>query len=151
VTLRVVHLLAEYDGRQTIAPFDHHLGFDPQWWGRPVTGGASHHWLSILRGRTEVARAKIRLGYTFSNNYRIANPPGGFTDIDLLEVRADMRGARIGTRAVQAIAGAYPGTRLSALSLNEDRDQFWSTLGWQRIPGPDRGYSTLFASRETEA
>jgi hypothetical protein len=105
-----------------------------------------HDWLSLRSDDTEVARAKIMPGSHVGEYYGAIAPPQGWTEIDRLEVRGDLRLRGVGRAAVQAIAAEYPSTRLAALS--EDADGFWSSLSWaahrHRIDGP--AYRTLFLS-----
>jgi len=57
---------------------------------------------------------------------------GGATEVDLLEVRADLRGTglRLGSKAVALIEEAFPGPYV-ALSLNTNTDGFWRRIGWR--------------------
>jgi hypothetical protein len=98
----------------------------------------------------EVGRAKILPGSRSYAGYETSLcPRGGATEIDLIEIRRDLRrsGRPYGARAVQAIAQTY-GEPLIALSLDEMSDGFWRSLRWTAHNHPDGDqYRVLFASR----
>ena len=78
-------------------------------------------------------------------------PVGGGTEIDLIEVRIDLRRSdrRYGRQAVEEIAHSY-GHPVVAMSLDETSDGFWRSLGWASHAHPDEDgyerYRTLFTS-----
>lgn len=111
---------------------------DASWWcddsaKSPVS------YCRFLDADHEVARAKVLpkageyRGYT-----SWSCPHGGVTEIDLIEVRMDLRrsGHRYGRRAVQEICRQY-GDPIVALSLDDASDAFWNALGWNAHTHPD--------------
>lgn len=125
--------------------------FNPSWWS---SGSAKSpvSYCRFLDGDEEVVRAKVLPG---SGEYRgytsWACPVGGGTEIDLIEVRIDLRRSdrRYGRQAVEEIAHHY-GQPVVAMSLDETSDGFWRSLGWTPHVHPDDegygNYRTLFTS-----
>jgi hypothetical protein len=107
-----------------------------------------------------LGRAKILpgsgeyLGYT-----SWSCPVGGVTEIDLIEIRIDLRRSihHYGRRAVEAIGLTF-GQPIVAMSRDETSDPFWRSLRWTAHTHPDdnqcRNYRTLvlaFAGIFTQA
>jgi hypothetical protein len=125
--------------------------FDPSWWSR----GSAKSPVSYCRfwdGDEEVSRAKVLPRCGEYRGYASWNcPPGGVTEIDLIEVRVDLRRSdrRYGRHTVAQIARHY-GEPVVAMSLDETSDSFWRSLGWTAHFHPDddgyRSYRTLFSS-----
>lgn len=122
--------------------------FNPAWWDR---GSAKSpvSYCQLLEVGEEVARAKIlpRAG-SYLDYPSWHSPPGGVTEVDLIEVRPDLRctGLRYGARAVEMIGVRY-GRPMVAMSLDESSDGFWRRLGWlehRRLD--DEGARRLFSS-----
>jgi hypothetical protein len=65
-------------------------------------------------------------------------PRGGATEIDLIEVRADLRGRGqgIGRSVLALIKKTFPGPYV-ALSLDENSDGFWRRVGWAEHDHPE--------------
>src|SRR5690348_6502368 len=80
--VRGEHVASEY-GR---AP-----GFDPSWWhGSSAKSPVS--WCRLRDGGVEVARAKVlHRSRSYSGYDTWTPPPAGATEIDLIEVREDLR------------------------------------------------------------
>lgn len=139
-------------GREhVIPPFERDPRFNSSWWSR---GSAKSpvSYCRALDGDEEVARAKVLPGCGEYRGYTSwACPPGGATEIDLLEVRVDLRMSdrRYGRKTVAKIAHHY-GEPVVAMSLDETSDSFWHSLGWNAHFHPDddeyRSYRTLFTS-----
>lgn len=138
--------------REHVVPsFGQDPGFNPSWWS---SDGAKSPvvYCRFLDGDIEVARAKVLPG---SGEYRgytsWACPPGGATEIDLIEVRVDRRGGgrRYGSQAVTEIAQRF-GEPVVAVSLDETSDRFWRALGWTAHLHPEddgnRSHRPLFTS-----
>lgn len=126
-------------------------GFNPSWW---QLGSAKSpvSYCQFLDDGEEVGRAKILPGageYYGYTSWRC--PPGGATEIDLIEVRIDLQwsGRHYGRRAVEAIGLTY-GQPVVALSKDDASDHFWRSLGWTCHSHPDddeyRSYKRLFTS-----
>lgn len=122
--------------------------FSPHWW-RDGSAKSPVSYCRLLDGDEEVGRAKILLGSGSYPGYTTWScPPGGVTEIDLIEIRPDLRRSdkRYGRQAVQAIAQRY-GHPMVAMSLDETSDIFWRSLGWTAHSHPDgHRYRTLFTS-----
>lgn len=104
--------------------------FNPTWWHRghaksPVS------YCRLLDGAEEVARAKVLPGSVDYSGYPTWTcPPADATEIELIEVRPDLRpsGLQYGTQAVRAIGRTY-GQPVIAMSLDQTSDDFWRSLG----------------------
>lgn len=131
-------------GRVRRKAFDRHdhTGYNIGWWAGTIT--TDDDWLSVRCVGLEVARAKVQPGYRIGERYPVGNPPGGWANIDLIEVRADLRLTGYGTAAVAAIVEHYDGAPLAAFSKDETTDGFWRRLRWaEHRPVDDMG-ATLF-------
>lgn len=138
--------------REHVYPnFETDSRFDPSWWS---TGSARSpvSYCHLFDGDEEVSRAKVLPGSGEYLGYvSWGCPPGGVTEIDLIEVRVDLRvpGRRYGQNTVAQIALHY-GQPVVAMSLDETSDGFWRSLGWTAHFHPDdddcRSYRTLFSS-----
>lgn len=125
--------------------------FNPSWW----SWGSAKSPVSFCRfldGDIEVARAKVLPGCGEYGGYTSWDcPRGGATEIDLIEVRVDLRSSdsRYGRQTVAEIAQHF-GEPVVAMSLDETSDGFWQALGWTAHFHPDddsyRTYRTLFTS-----
>lgn len=126
----------------TRRPFTHVRGFNDDWWlgtaKRPVV-----FCFFTTDDQGEVARAQIRPhsslaaaypDYTRSQRYS--------TEIDLLEVRADLRDHRFGHAAVDLLLAEFPSPCIAA-SLEQSK-RFWRSLGWAEFAHPNERGATLF-------
>lgn len=125
--------------------------FNSSWWQHgsaksPVSYGR------FLDADEEVARVKVLPGAGEYSGYETWRcPRGGATEIELIEVRIDLRtsGHRYGQRAVEEIVRHF-GEPVVAMSLDDNSDGFWRSLGWTAHVHPDadeyRSYRTLFTS-----
>lgn len=136
--------------REHVIPgFQRDPRFNPAWWHR---GGATSpvSYCRFLESGEEVGRAKVFPAAHSYRGYTTWNcPPRGATEIDLIEIRADLRRShyRFGRQAVEGIGRAY-GRPVIAMSLDETSDRFWEALGWTAHTHPDGfGYRTLYTSR----
>lgn len=140
--------------REHVTPnFEQDPRFDFSWWH---SGSAKSpvSYCRFLDDGEEVARAKV---LPHSGEYRgytsWSCPHGGVTEIDLIEVRVDLRksGHHYGRRAVDLVAQHY-GHPVVAMSLDETSDAFWRSLAWTPHTHPDDNdpqysrYRTLFSS-----
>lgn len=137
-------------GTRAFPQFRDHPGFNPAWW----SGGSAKGpvvYCRFLDGDDEVARAKVLLeadGYRGYTSWSC--PPDGVTEIDLIEVRVDLRGQgrRYGSQAVGEIAKRF-GEPIVALSLDKMSDEFWRRLKWTAHLHPENSsnhHRTLFTS-----
>ncbi len=126
--------------------FGNDLRFDATWWHR---GSAKSpvSYCRFLDDGEEVGRAKILPGsHSYASYTTWSCRPGGATEIDLIEIRPDLRRSRYGRDAVDAIGQTY-GQPVIAMSLDGESDLFWRSLGWHAHTHPDGGrYRTLFTS-----
>lgn len=140
--------------REHVSPeFEKDLRFDFAWWH---VGSAKSlvSYCRFLDDAEELARAKVlpRAG-EYRGYTSWSCPRGGVTEIDLIEVRIDLRksGHHYETRAVELIARRY-GRPIVAMSLDETSDRFWRSLAWTPHADPDDNdpeysrYRTLFSS-----
>lgn len=128
-------------------PFSDHEGFTKDWWNGDVwdDGPGEIVFVSVRIGEAAVARAQLTLGKEPPNTYPGRTGPGPFAAIEYFEVVEGSRGKGIGRRAVAAIAAAFPGYRLRAMS--EDADGFWASLGWGVFQHEsEAGYRPLYIS-----
>ena len=138
--------------REHVFPsFELDARFNSSWWSR---GSAKSpvSYCRLLDGGEEVARAKVLPGCGEYRGYASwACPAGGVTEIDLIEVRVDLRMSHrgYGRQAVVEIAHHF-GQPVIAMSLDETSDGFWRSLGWTAHFHSDvdgyRSYRTLFSS-----
>ena len=121
---------------------------DRTWWHGGSAKSPVSYCRMLDRGE-EVGRAKVLPSSQSSVGYTTwACPAAGATEIDLIEVRADLRrsGNNYGRQAVQAIGHAY-GQPVIAMSLDEASDAFWRSLRWTAHTHPDGDpYRVLFSS-----
>lgn len=109
-------------------PFATVSGFDHVWWqgnaDGPVLFGA------FTEHGNEVGRVQIRLDSGLGETYPTWDrPPGGATEIELFEVRQDLRGSGVGTAAVAQLLAELP-RPLALYSRNDASDGFWRRCGW---------------------
>jgi hypothetical protein len=128
---------------RTTKPFMQTCGFNDDWWvgtaKRPVV------FCSITTDpEGEVARAQIRphspLGAAYPTYMRSRRD---WTEIDLLEVRADLRDLGFGHAVVGRLLPEFPSPCIAA-SLNGWSDRFWRSLGWAEHAHPNERGATLF-------
>jgi GNAT superfamily N-acetyltransferase len=125
--------------------------FNTSWWrGETRPPAVFCSFVSAKHG--EVVRALIRpearLGGPYPTYERRHTTT---TEIDLFEVRPDMRDRGFATEALELLADQFP-RPLGGLSLNKTSDGFWRKIGWTEHPheeaDPDhpsgRGLSNLF-------
>jgi len=96
-----------------------------------------------MDGELEVARIELDDDIGMAH-YGAAELSDDVLEIQLIEVHDDYRGRGIGREVVNLISQLNPGKRLVALS--EGADEFWSSLGWERIdhPGGPGRFMPLF-------
>jgi hypothetical protein len=147
----VLEVVAEslFPRRERVFPdFEKDARFNQTWWHSgsaksPVT------YCRLLDNGEEVGRAKILPGSRSYSGYTTwACPPAGVTEIDLIEIRSDLRRSnkRYGRQAVEAIRRTY-GQPVIAMSLDGTSDTFWRALGWTAHTHPDGDrYRILFTS-----
>lgn len=122
--------------------------FNPTWWH---SGSAKSpvSYCRFLHDGEEVGRAKVLpASHSYGGYTTWSCPPGGATEIDLIEIRPDLRRSphRYGRQAVEAIGRAY-GCPVIAMSLDATSDLFWEALGWTAHAHPDaNGHGILFTS-----
>jgi hypothetical protein len=150
VTL-VLHVVTEnlsYWRANVYPHFEEDARFNPTWWRDP-SAKSPVSYCRFMDGGEEVGRAKVLLGSGSYAGYTTwACPLGGVTEIDLIEIRPDLRRSikRYGRHAVEAIARHY-GEPLVAMSLDQTSDIFWRSLGWTAHTQPEgECYRTLFTS-----
>lgn len=127
----------------TTKPFMQTRGFNDDWWvgtaKRPVVfcSFTTDH-------QGEVARAQIRprspLGAAYPTYTRSQRDS---TEIDLLEVRADLRDQCFGHAVVDRLLAEFPPPCIAA-SLNGESARFWRSLGWAEHAHPNERGATLF-------
>lgn len=140
--------------REHVTPaFEQDARFDFSWW-HAGSAKSPVSYCRFLDGDDEVARAKVLPGSGEYSGYTSWScPHGGVTEIDLIEVRVDLRksGQHYGRRAVDSI-GQHYGLPMVAMSLDEASDEFWHSLGWASHAHPDDTdpqyprFRTLFSS-----
>lgn len=86
--------------------------------------------MEVHIGAEEIAR--IELDQKVAPADYVGVPPLGVSplEIQLIEVRGDLRCKGIGRKIVGALASKYPDRRLVAFS--EGADGFWASLDWSR-------------------
>lgn len=135
--------------REHVFPaFGEDVRFTPMWWH----SGSSKSPMSYCRfldNGEEVGRAKILpKSHSYGGYTTWSCPPAGVTEIDLIEIRPDLRRSemRYGRQAVEAIGRTY-GRPVIAMSLDEASDAFWRSLEWTAHTHPDGDrYRILFTS-----
>lgn len=146
--LEVVTESSTHRSAHVYPDFDADARFHPTWW-RDGSAKSPVTYCRFLDGGEEVGRAKILPGSAKYTGYITWScPPGGVTEIDLIEIRPDLRRSskRYGRQAVEAIAEQFGGP-VAALSLDDTSDSFWRSLGWTAHTHPEGGrYRTLFTS-----
>ncbi|MCW2814889.1 MAG: hypothetical protein JWN84_2344 [Nocardioides sp.] len=110
-------------------PFVTTTGFRDSWWleqaQQPLNFYIAHN-----AEHGEVARVQVSLSTTSGDAYPTwTRPDNGGAEIDLLEVRSDLRGQSIGTATIERVQSALA-VPLIAISLNAASDAFWRALGW---------------------
>lgn len=110
-------------------PFAPDSRFNPSWWTGDAKGPLAFCAFSALPVG-EVARAQVKLASDVGAAYpTYARPRLGSTEVDLFEVRPDLRGTGIGRTAVDLLLLTFEHP-LVALSLNRRSDEFWRKIGW---------------------
>lgn len=135
--------------REHVFPdFEEDARFNSTWWHR----GSAKSPVSYCRfwdNGEEVGRAKILPGsHSYAGYTTWSCPPAGATEIDLIEIRPDLRRSdkRYGRQAVEIIGLTY-GQPVIAMSLDETSDPFWRSIGWTSHTHPDGdGHRILFTS-----
>lgn len=127
----------------TARPFTEARGFNPSWWS-----GAAKRPVVFLSFTTddhgEIARAQIRPRSTLAAAYpSYSSPQLDSTEIDLLEVRADLQRQGFGHAVVDRLLAEFPAPCIAA-SLDESSDRFWRSLGWAKHPHPNERGAALF-------
>lgn len=118
-------------GRHVAPNYVANDGFEVTWWaGSNAKTPAA--WCRFLDEGEEVARAKILFNSRVGEAYPSWTiPPSGSTEIDLIEVPQHFRRTRkVGRRAVECLVQNFSAP-FAALSLDDDSDAFWRSLGWQ--------------------
>lgn len=130
--------------------FEKDARFNSTWWH---SGSAKSpvSYCRFLDNGQEVGRAKILPGsHSYGDYTTWSCPPSGVTEIDLIEIRTDLRRSdkRYGRQAVEAIGRRY-GQPIIAMSLDETSSTFWRSLGWTAHTHPvGDGNRILFTSTE---
>lgn len=136
-------------GEHVTPAYDEDDRFNHTWW-HDGTAKSPVSYCALREDGEEVARAKILPASRAYGGYTTWTcPPAGATEIDLIEVRQDLRGSekQYGRHAVLAIVAKY-GRPVMAMSLDEASDGFWEALGWTAHRHPDGDhYRLLFTSR----
>jgi hypothetical protein len=125
--------------RHAEKPFAVESGFNPAWWNTGLVKGPVAWCSARDLGVGEIARAQIKIRSFVGEAYPTRRiPRHGATEIDLIEVRVDLRGGgrAIGRSFVAMIKAEFPGPYV-ALSLDEGSDGFWRRLGWVEHDHPD--------------
>lgn len=135
--------------RERVVPdFERDARFNSTWW-RSGSAKSPVSYCRFLDDGQEIGRAKILPGsHSYAGYKSWSCPPAGVTEIDLIEIRPDLRRSekRYGRQAVEVIGMTY-GQPVIAMSLDETSDPFWRSLGWTTHTHPDGdGYRTLFTS-----
>lgn len=125
--------------RSAEKPFTATAGFNAGWWDTGLVRGPVAWCSARDPSAGEVARAQIKIRSFVGEAYPARRiPRNGATEIDLIEVRADLRGGgrAIGRNFLAMIMKKFPGPYV-ALSLDESSDGFWRRLGWVEYDHPD--------------
>src|SRR5690348_8826455 len=116
-------------GEWITKPFRQNPGFSGSWWLGDAKGPLVFCSLTT-DDHGEVARAQIKLRSTLGVAYpTYTRPPLGSTEIDLVEVRSDLRGRGLGHEVVDGLLVEFPPPHI-ACSLDERSNDFWRSLGW---------------------
>lgn len=127
----------------TEKPFLPDPGFREHWWSG-IAKGAVVFYTFTTPAWGEVARAQVRLQSTLGEAYpTFTQARLGSTEIELLEVRADLQGKGVGRAAVVALVTQFPPPCV-ALSLDPRSDEFWRSIGWTEHVHPDDRGRALF-------
>lgn len=148
LVLRVVTESLHSQSRKVYPEFEPDPRFNPTWW-RNGSAKSPVSYCQFMENGVEVGRAKILPeSRSYTGYVTWTCPPAGATEIDLIEIRPDLRRSRrrYGSQVVEAIARRY-GRPVIALSLDETSDGFWRSLRWAEhtLPDDDRA-KTLFTS-----
>lgn len=148
LSLEVVTENLSSDRVHVFPEFEADSRFNESWWH----GGSAKSpvsFCSFLEDDQEIGRAKIIPGSRSYEGYTTwACPREGATEIDLIEIRPDLRRSdkHYGRKAVDAIGRVY-GLPAIALSLNESSNGFWGSIGWIAHTNPESDRNqTLFSS-----
>lgn len=127
----------------TTRPFMQDAGFNESWWLGPAKGPLV--FCSFTNGaREEVARVQIKPHSMFGVAYpTYSRPAAGATEIDRLEVRADLRGQHLGHEVVDHLLVTFAPPCI-AVSLDDLSDRFWRSLSWTEHLHPDDRGAALF-------
>lgn len=117
-------------------PFPTDPGFSASWWDGVAKGRVSFYSISG-EGYAELARAQVKLGSDYGIAYPAwSRPSGGASEIELFEVRVDLRRTGLGTAATSALLRALSAPVIAS-SLNAETDRFWRSLGWEEYAHPE--------------
>lgn len=148
LTLEIVTECLKRQSGPVFPRFQEDARFNRDWWSRYSAKSPLSYCRFVVDGE-EIGRAKILPESGFYTGYTTWSCPArGVTEIDLIEIRLDLRRSRshYGREAVAAIGRAY-GYPVVAMSLDETSDRFWRSLGWTAHTHPDGDrYRTLFTS-----
>lgn len=124
-------------------PFEQSPSFNDSWWLGNAKGPLV--FCSFTTGACgEVARAQIRLDSQLGVAYpSYIRPRLGSSEIDLLEVRTDLRGQRYGHEVVDLLLAEFPSPCI-AHSLDTNSNRFWRSLGWTEHPHPNSSGKPMF-------
>lgn len=114
-----------------VSGFQTSEGFNERWWdhqGRHYFDNA--RFLAAFVDTEEVARIELDEKVDPVEYVRDSLLGNDLLEIQLIEVRGELRCSGLGTKVVAALAAKFPNRRLVAFS--EDADGFWASLGWSR-------------------
>ncbi len=127
----------------TTKPFMKNPGFNDSWWLGNAKGPLVFCSFTT-DDHGEVARAQVKPHSTLGAGYpAYTRPQLDSTEIDLLEVRTDLQGQRLGHAVVDRLLVEFPPPCI-ALSLDKRSDRFWRSLGWTEHPHPNDRGAALF-------
>lgn len=135
LTLEILHGEAVVDGVLS-KPYADDPRFNTSWW-TGVTKPPAVFCSFVSTEHGEVARALVRPGALLGGPYPIYERRHlSTTEIDLFEVRPDVRERGFATGALELLAPRFP-TPLGALSFDERSDGFWRAIRWTEHPHED--------------
>lgn len=118
-------------------PFDPDPRFNDHWWTGTAKGALAFCAMATeVEG--EVARAQVNLQPVAAGEAYSTFPltRTRCTEIDLFEVRPDLRRGGVGRQAVECLVVEF-GSPIIAISLDKESDGFWRKVGWTECPHPD--------------
>ena len=131
------------------APFEKSALFKDAWWTGTVKGPVEWCRIENERGE-EVARARLVVNSRIGASYPSRPvPPKGATQIDLVEVRKDLRFTSrrgIGRQVVDLLTATFP-PPFVLISLDQQSDAFWRKLDWREHSHPNGDERSLFELR----